>query len=308
MTYKKFITSILIIFVLISKSSFAKENKILIKVNNEIITTIDVLTEIKYLSILNKEFEKIEKNKQILIAKNSLIRDKIKTIELLKYKQNLEINQFDFEKIIKNYFYNEELKDFEDYELFFKNYNLDVNYIRKKIAVDTFWKGFIYQKFQKNVKINELEINNNLLKKEKQNEYMLSEIVFTLDGKEKLNQKLKNIEEMIKGKNFAETALNFSISESAKNGGKLGWIKENILNNKLINELKKIDTGEYTKPIVIPGGFLILKKENVREIKNKIDKDKEIKIIIEKQTNDQLERFSIIYLNKLKKNIQINEL
>ena len=308
MTYKKFITSILIIFVLISKSSFAKENKILIKVNNEIITTIDVLTEIKYLSILNKEFEKIEKNKQILIAKNSLIRDKIKTIELLKYKQNLEINQFDFEKIIKNYFYNEELKDFEDYELFFKNYNLDVNYIRKKIAVDTFWKGFIYQKFQKSVKINELEINNNLLKKEKQNEYMLSEIVFTLDGKEKLNQKLKNIEEMIKGKNFAETALNFSISESAKNGGKLGWIKENILNNKLINELKKIDTGEYTKPIVIPGGFLILKKENVREIKNKIDKDKEIKIIIEKQTNDQLERFSIIYLNKLKKNIQINEL
>ncbi len=308
MTYKKFITSILIIFVLISKSSFAKENKILIKVNNEIITTIDVLTEIKYLSILNKEFEKIEKNKQILIAKNSLIRDKIKTIELLKYKQNLEINQFDFEKIIKNYFYNEELKDFEDYELFFKNYNLDVDYIRKKIAVDTFWKGFIYQKFQKNVKINELEINNNLLKKEKQNEYMLSEIVFTLDGKEKLNQKLKNIEEMIKGKNFAETALNFSISESAKNGGKLGWIKENILNNKLINELKKIDTGEYTKPIVIPGGFLILKKENVREIKNKIDKDKEIKIIIEKQTNDQLERFSIIYLNKLKKNIQINEL
>ena len=308
MTYKKFITSILIIFVLISKSSFAKENKILIKVNNEIITTIDVLTEIKYLSILNKEFEKIEKNKQILIAKNSLIRDKIKTIELLKYKQNLEINQFDFEKIIKNYFYNEELKDFEDYELFFKNYNLDVDYIRKKIAVDTFWKGFIYQKFQKSVKINELEINNNLLKKEKQNEYMLSEIVFTLDGKEKLNQKLKNIEEMIKGKSFAETALNFSISESAKNGGKLGWIKENILNNKLINELKKIDTGEYTKPIVIPGGFLILKKENVREIKNKIDKDKEIKIIIEKQTNDQLERFSIIYLNKLKKNIQINEL
>ncbi len=308
MLLKKFITSVLIIIIFFTKSSFSKENRILIKVNNEIITTVDVLTEIKYLSILNKEFDKIEKKKQILIAKNSLIKDKIKTIELLKYRQNLDINKFDFEKIIKNYFYNVEIENFEDYESFFKNYNLEFDYVRQKIAVDTFWKGFIYQKFHKNVKINEMEIKNNLLKKEKQNEYLLSEIVFTLDNDDNFNEKLKKIKEMIKEKNFAETAFNFSVSESSKNGGKLGWIKENILNKKLINELRNINTGEYTNPIVIPGGFLILKKENIREIENKIDKDKEIKIIIEKQTNDQLGRFSIIYLNKLKKNIQINAL
>ena len=306
MTFKRFIIFTLIIFLIITKSSYGKENKILIKVNNEIITTIDVLTEIKYLTIQNKEFEKIAKKQQIQIAKNSLIKDKIKEIELLKFRKNLELNQIDFEKIVKNYFYNIGLNNFKDYELLFKTNNLDIGYVKNKISIDTFWKGFIYQKFHKNVKINEFEIKNNILQKEKQNEYKLSEIVFSLDEKETFNEKLKIINQMIKEKNFAETVFNFSVSDSAKNGGNLGWIKESILNKTIINELKKINLGEHTKPIVIPGGFLILKKENIREIKNTIDEDKEIKTIIEKQTNDQLERFSVIYLNKLKKNIQIN--
>ncbi len=79
------------------------------------------------------------------------------------------------------------------------------------------------------------------------------------------------------------------------------------LNVKTI-ELRNINKGQYTKTILIPGGFLILKKEDAREINNKIDKDKEIEIIIEEKTNNQLEKFSNIFLNKLKKNIQINEI
>lgn len=306
MKINKFITIIIILLIFLAKASQAKENRILVKVNNEIITTIDVLTEIKFLSIINKEFNKIEKNQQIQIAKNSLIKDKIKKIELLKYKENLQLQEVDFERIVKNYFFNLKLENFEDYRLYFKNNNLNIEYVREKISIDTFWKALIYQKFHKNVKINELEVKKNVSKKEKQNEYMLSEILFTLDKKEKLSSKFENISKMIKEKNFAKTALNFSISDTAKDGGKLGWVKENILNNRIKNELGGIEVGEYTKPIVIPGGFLILKKENVREIKNIINKDKEIKIIIEKQTNDQLDRFSGIYLNKLRKDIQIN--
>ena len=300
----------LILLILISITNFhntlAKENKILVKVNNEIITTIDISNEIKFLSYANKEFRNIEKNQQIQIAKNSLIKDKIKSIEILKFRKNLILEDKNFEKIIKNYFGNQNIETSKDLEILF-NDDLDIEFIREKISIDTFWKGLIYEKFHKNVKINELEIKKNILEKEKQKEYLLSEIVFTLNKDEKLNQKLKQITNIIKKRNFTEAVYKFSISDTSSNGGELGWIKENVLNEKIKNELKNINKDEITNPISIPGGFLILYKKNSRDITNNLDIKNEIKSIINRKTNDQLNRLSNIYLKKLRKNIQINE-
>lgn len=287
---------------------YGKENKILIKVNNEIITTVDILNEIKFLSIINLEFQQISKEQQIKIAKNSLIKEKIKLIELLKFKKNLKINDNAFEKIVENYFQSQEIKNMEDFEIFIKKKNLNIKFVEEKITIDTFWKSLIYEKFHKNVKINEIEIKKSILEKDKQNEYMLSELVFSLDSNETLVQKLKKIKDTIKQKSFAEAALNYSISDSSSNGGRLGWIKESVLNKKIKNELSVTDIGKITKPIVIPGGFLMLKKENVREIKKSLNINNEIKNIINKKTNDQLNRLSNIFINKLRKNIQINEI
>ena len=146
------------------------------------------------------------------------------------------------------------------------------------------------------MKIDINEIKKSILKKKIQKEYLLSEIVLNIEDKEKFDTKIQIIKKTIKDKNFAEAALNFSVSDSSKNGGKLGWIKENVLNNKIINEIKKTKIGDYTNSIVIPGGFIILNVENVREIENNIDPDKEIKIITEEKTNEQLKIFSNIYL------------
>lgn len=308
MKFNTFIIIILICLFCFSKDTLSNENKILVKVNDEIITTIDILNEIRFLSTVNKKFEEIEKNQKILIAKNSLIKDKIKMIELLKFKENLVLNENDYKNIVNNYFNNTEEESVENYKLFLKKNNLDEAHLREKLSVDTYWKGYIYQKFYKNVKINKAEIMNAILKKEKQYEYMLSEIVFTLENNENLSEKQNEINKVIKEKSFAEAALKYSISDSARNGGKLGWIPENILSNTIKDEIKKINKDEFTKPIVIPGGLLILKKENTREIKNNLNKDEELKIAIEKKTNDQLDKFSNIYLNKLRKNIQINEI
>ena len=300
-----------IIFILLLLSFFnsvlAKENRIIVKVNNNIITSVDILNEIKVLSFLNNEFRNIKIDQQIQIAKNSLIKDEIKSIEILKFKKNLNLDDENFEKMIKNFFKNQSVESLADFEILSKNNNLDIEFIRKKISIDTFWKGYIYEKFHGNVKIDESEIKKNILGKEKQNEYMLSEIVFTLSKEEKLSKKLEKITNMIKNRNFAEAALNFSISDSSGNGGELGWIKENVLNKKIKNELKNINNGEFTNPITIPGGFLILYKKNSREIKNNLDFNNEIRNIIDRKTNDQLNRFSNIYLKKLRKNIQINE-
>ena len=302
----------LIIIFLLSISFFnnalAKENKILVKVNNEIITSVDILNEIKFLSYVNKEFINIEKNQQIQIAKNSLIKDKIKYLEILKFKTNLNLENENFEKIMKNYFRNQNIQNLEDLEILINNINLDMEFVREKISIDSFWKALIYEKFNRNVKIDETEIKKNILEKKKQKEYLLSEIVFTLNKEEKLGQKFEKITNIIKKRNFTEAALNFSISDTSGNGGDLGWIKENVLNKKIKNELKNINTGEFTSPITIPGGFLILYKKDSREIKNSLNVNDELKSIINRKTNDQLNRFSNIYLKKLRKNIQINEL
>ena len=307
MNIKKIIIIVLIFFTFFLNKSFCKENKILIRVNNEIITTIDILNEVRFLSIMNAEFREFEQDKKIEIAKNSLIKDKIKLIEILKYRKNLDVESPLFENIVKNYFPDLKIKNLNEFENYFNKQNLDLKFLKQKISIETFWNRLIFEKFSKNVKINKNEIETEVLSKEKQKEYLLSEIVFNVSNNEKLDDKINLISKTIVEKSFAKAALNFSISDTTNKGGKLGWIKENILSDDIKIQISKTKIGNFTKPIVIPGGFIILKVENVRVIKRKINEEKEIQNIINKKTNDQLRLFSNIYLNKLKKNIEINE-
>ena len=299
----------MIISILFLNNSFSKENKILFKVDNEIITTIDIYNEIKYLEILNdKQFQNLKQNKVIEIAKNSLIREKIKEIELLKRIGTLEIDQNILNEIILNSFKKNNIETIKDFEEFFKDLNIKPNIIRKKISIEILWKQLIYQIFNKNVKIDSEAIKNEIKTNTKTKELLLSEIVFTIDENEKLNDKFELIKKRILNHSFSDAALIFSISESAKNGGNLGWIKETSINKKIKNEIKNLALGQHSKPLVIPGGFLIIQIEQERYVDINKNINKEFDLIVKKKTNDQLKQYSIIYLNKVKKNIQINEL
>ena len=305
---KKTTISLIIIFLFLMTEVNSNENKILFKLNNDIITTVDILNEIKFLSALNKEFDNLDKNKKIEIAKNSQIRQKIKYIEILKFRKNLNLDNDILENIIKNYFINLKIKDLKEFEAFFEKQNLNTKFVKEKIVTDTLWKSMIYEKFSKNVTINKNEIKTNIAKMGKQKEYLISEIVFDINEKKELNKKINLIKKTINEKTFSEAAFTYSISDTSKNGGKLGWVKESMLSKIIKNELKSVSVGEFTNTIVIPGGFLILYVEDIKEVKNEINKEEEIKNIIEKKTNNQLNLYSNIYLNKIKKTIQINEL
>ena len=287
--------------------SYGKENRILFKINNEIITSVDILQEVKYLSIINKDFNKTEKNQAIEIAKNSLIREKVKRIELLKYHKLISIEEKFMETIIINYFSRLNITSLDQFELYFNQKNIDPTLIKEKIAIEILWNRLIYRKFFESVKIDENQIKVNLSKKENQKEFQLSEIVFAVDKNEKLEDKLNKIKKTIKEKNFSQAALIHSISDSSKEGGKLDWIKETVLNEKIKKELNSIEKGMFTNPILVPGGFLLLYIEDTKISKVPINKDNEIKKIINQQTNEQLNRYSNIYFKKIKKNILINE-
>ena len=296
-----------LIIILNSINGIAVENKILFKVNNEIITSLDIAKEIKYLNIINKDYQKLEKNKAIEIAKNSIIREKIKKIELSKIFKDTKVNDELINNFILNYYKRLGINSIMEFDNFFLNKGIEPNVVKNKITIEILWNQMIYNKFRKNVKIDKNLIAQELLKNNKQKEYLLSEILFNINNDENLNEKLNTIKKDINEKTFSQAALSYSISETSNKGGKLGWVKESVLNIKIKKILNNTEVGDFTNPIVVPGGFLILKIEDKRKVDKEINLDDAIKQIVDLKINKQLNQSSNIYLNKIKKNILINE-
>ena len=307
MNYRNFFFGIIFSFLIFGIVN-AVENKILFKVNNEIITSFDIYNELKYLEVINEKFKNIEKKQAFEIAKRSLIREKIKEIELQKVLKELKIEDQILDNILINYFKKIQIKSTSDFKIYFTSINIDPNLIKKKITTEILWNEFIFDKYNQSVKINRQAIINDIKRKDKQKEFLLSEILFDVNENEKIDEKFKLIKNKIKKTSFSETALTYSSSATADKGGELGWIKETSLNKKIYNLIQNIDIGNYSEPIVIPGGFLILKIEDVREVDSYVNLNKEVEKIIKEKTNEQLNQFSNIFLNKVRKNININEL
>jgi peptidyl-prolyl cis-trans isomerase SurA len=304
----KYVKILTIISLIITFNSNSSENKILIKVNNEIITSLDILNELEYLQIINEEFRNIKKEEAFKISKNSLIKEKIKKIEIKRILKEIKINEKVLNNLLLNYFKEFEISSISDLEKFFLNKNINPNFVKEKIKWEILWNQLIYQKYKQNVKIDKQLIINDLKKNDKQSEFLISEILFNVDENENLNEKFNEIKKSIKEISFSQSALTYSISDTANKGGKVGWISESILSKQVYNELINLNVGEHTKPILVPGGFLILKLLDLRKISKNFDIDKEVKKIINEKTNQQLNRFSNIYFNKVKKDITINEL
>ena len=294
-----------ILFLLYSNFSFAKNNKILFKINDEIITSIDLMQEIRYLENINKDLKNIEKEKIYEIAKNTLIRNKVKEIEITN-----TIGEYNIDKkiIIKLLLKQFKINTEQELDKFLVDNLINKEFIIKKTKNEILWNELIVSKFSKKVKIDIDKIKNDLKNKSIEKEYLLSEIVFNAENNEELSKKIESINSIIKNKGFSEAALIYSISSSSERGGEIGWIRESSLSKLIIDELKITNKKETTKPIVIPGGIMLLKINDFRLVDLEIDLEKMAIKIAKKKTQEQLQRYSIIYFNKVKKNFNINEL
>ena len=306
--YIKLIIIIIICSQLIAINVNTAENKILLKINNQIITSLDILTELDYLTTINKELKKIEKEKAFEISKNSIIREKIKEIEIKRVIKEIKIEDKILNNLIIGYFKEFEINTITEFENFFLSKDIDPNVIKKKISIEILWNQLIYTKYNQNVKIDKQLIKSNLSNNKKQTEFLISEILFNIDENEDLNKKFLLIDSSIKEINFAQTALAYSISDTANKGGNLGWISESILSEQIYKKIKKLKIREHTGPILVPGGFLILKLLDFKEVNKELDIENEVEKIVKEKTNQQLNKFSNIYFNKVKKDIVINEL
>ena len=305
--YNIFFIAIIISIFFNTKLSVALENRILIKLNNEIITTVDIAQEINYLKSFNKKILELDNEKIISIAKNSIVKEKIKKIEILKYTQNLTIDEKYLSSMIEGAYSKIGLNNIDQFKNYLDDNGVNIKMVEEKLIIDAYWTQIIYNKYKDKIKIDKKKIISEISSR-KNKFYNISEIMFNVEKSENLNKKYKLIKQSISENGFDNTALIYSISESSKNGGDVGWINESAISTKIKVELYSVKKGEYTKPITIPGGFLILKVNDVKEENVKIDINKEVEKVIDIKTNEQLNQFSNLYMNKIKKNIYIHEL
>ena len=302
---------LIFIFIILSKTQANSiENKIILKIDNEIITSLDVKKEARYLIALNPNTKNLSKDQIYLISKNSLVREKIKKKEILKNFDIINIEQDILEELIKNMFDKLNINSRNEFINYLNKNKLTIDHVEEKIKMEVMWNRLVYLKFKSKIKINPEAIKKEILKNQKSGskKYFLQEILFDIKKNENIQKKNNLIQDSNNKQGFEKTALLYSISSTSQNNGNIGWISANSLNKNIYDKIKDLKAGEISKPITIPGGFLILKILEMKIVQEEIDVEKELSKVIKNKTNSQLNQYSLIFYNKIKKDIQIDEL
>ena len=295
---------LLIIF--ISLFSYTKANiiEIKVKIQNEIITNVDIENEKKYLIFLNPKLEKLDNLRLINIAKDSLITEIIKKNELKKFFNFEKENNF-IDVIEENLLRQKKIENKSEFIKILKNKNLNYKTIREKLKIEALWNQLIYNKNINNVKIDQKKLKQKIINdaenNQKKYEYNLSEIVIVENINENFNNTIRKITKNINEIGFENTANLFSLSNTAKNGGLIGWVNELQLSKKILSKINDLKIGQISNPIKIQSGYLILKVNNKKEFRQKINIEDQLKDLIDKETNRQLNSFSIVFYKRLKK-------
>jgi len=306
----KIIQYLIIILFSYNFSAFSNtEIFIAVTINNEIITNQDIAKEEEYLKKLNPDLSKLEKNKMNNIAKNSLINQIVKKNEVEKFfdlkKENSLVEEV-FKDLLKKLNFDNQF-DFK--KSLIKENEYSIEEIKKNLKIELYWNELIFFKYKDMIKINKDDLKKKIETKKKnfETKFFLSEIFFNKKKDVNLNDQIKLIKESIKDIGFNSTANIFSISESAKFGGKIGWVKENNLSKQISKELSKLKIGQHTEVIQVGNNYLMLKIDDKKNNKILINKKKQLQEMINYETNRQLTQYSNIYFNKAKINYIIDE-
>ena len=284
--------------------------EIKVKIDDEIITNLDIENEENYLTFLNPKLKNLDKEKVFNIAKNSLITEIIKKKELAKFvdlnKENNLVNIIERNLLLKK-----NIKSKNEYKKILNMRNLDYEEIKKKLLIEALWNQLIYQRNSKNIVINKEELRKKIEGQievvKKKYEYNLSEIVFEEKIDNNFEDIVKEIKDNINNIGFENTAIIFSISSTAKNAGRIGWINELQVSQQILKKIENLNIGQISEPIKVNNSFMIIKVNKKKEFKNKIDLEKELEKLIKLETNRQLNNFSIIFYKRLRKNLEIYE-
>ena len=309
---KKFnILFIIIIFILNFENTYSESVSIVYTVDNEPITSVQIKNEITYLKLINKNLEKMEDKSLVVYASKSILREKIKEVEISKYFK-FGLNDELIFRNMQNLYKSIGLNTQNEFDNLLKNLNLSKNFVKKKIEIELLWNRLIYEKFKDKLSINEDQIKKDLesrLMNEAKDivEYKLSEILFTLSSKDKAKEEIEKIKKSINDVGFENAAIIYSLSNTASKGGSIGWIKETQLSKKILENIENLNFDEISEIIDVSSGKLILILRDKRSVKEEISFEKEFEKSLLAERNKQLNQFSSIYFKKVELNTKINE-
>ena len=301
---------ILIIVISLINNLHSFENKIIFRINNEIITSLDVENEMNYLLALNPNLNNLSKDDVIKISKKSILKEKIKKIEIEKIIADKNLPEKYLEQLLQNIYSKIGITNIEDFKKYLKTKDVLYNNVVKKITIEALWNEIIIIKYSAKLKINEDKLKKEIEKNKNKTlkSFLMSEIFFEINKDENLDKKYNEIKKTINEKGFGNAALKYSNSQTSNIGGKLNWINENSLNDKIKKLLNSLEINDYTRPIKVSGGFLVLKLNDLKIVQKKIDPEQELKKRIRSLKNEQLNQYSKMHFNKVKKDIRINEI
>jgi peptidyl-prolyl cis-trans isomerase SurA len=289
----------------------ALETQIISRIEKIIITNIDIKNEYRYLIATNKNIEDLKKEQILQIAKDSLVNDSVKEIEILKNFSDLDISQEYLDRTIKMTFNRLGFDNLQDFKNYLEEYKTNYEYIKKKIQIEALWNQIIFQKFSEEIMINQDQIKKNIESEIKKNEYfksyLISELIFKAQNNNEIEKKYKEIKKSININGFEKTVLLFSVGDSKKKNGTIGWLKETEMSDVIKSEITTINVNQFTKPITIPGAFLILYINEIKDEKLNINLEQELQKAINREKNKKLSQYSQIFFNKVKKNTFIYE-
>ncbi|WP_440931251.1 peptidylprolyl isomerase [Candidatus Pelagibacter sp.] len=303
---KKFIFSIFIIVNLFS-SNVLSEIEIRYKVGNIIITNFDIEKEIKYLTSLNNSILNLNDKQVLDIATDSIIREKIKFLELKKYFEFEGENEY-LKKIFNDYMQRFNFNNDIELEKYFQKFDISKNEILAKIEIETLWNQLIFQKYNSQVKIDEIILKEKLIKRKKNlkiKEINVSEIVFQPTAGKKIDEKINEIKKSIQKVGFENTANIYSIADSKSFGGNIGWVNQDNLSDQIVSKIKNLKENDVSEFINIGGNYIVLKINQIRENTENINEKEELKKIEIFERDKQLNKFSMIYFNKIKINTNV---
>ena len=304
----KILNYLFIIFFLFQFSNvFSKiSNSIVITVGNLPITYLDLVKEMRLIAIVsNNKIENSNKEQIKNIAAKSLIKRKIKEIEIEKYSIK-NYNKNDLKKLISQTSIN--LGTNEDGLKKIMNLNnLDFKYLEHKYEVDLKWNSLIFELYKNKVVLNMGEVeeilNNTIKNTVSRKDFLLSEIEINLPNNE-MQLVIKKIMGNIEMEGFENTAKKYSISQTAERGGSLGWMNEKKLSGKILENIKNLKTNEVGKPIILENSIVFLKKMGEKVYEKDVKKLKDNIIKIEKEK--KLKMFSNSHYSNLERVTQIN--
>ena len=302
----------IILLILFNQNTFSFENTIIYKVDNEIITSYDIKKEVKYLISLNTNLKSLEKNEILRLAHQSIIKEKIKLIELKKY-YSLEDESNDklTSQVTSDLYKSLGFKSEKDFISYLSIQNIQIDWVKNKLKIESLWNNLIYRKHKNQIVVDEDKIKKQVLKEiksiKKQKKIFLSEILIKLTTESDQLKLIEEVERKIQEIGFDNAANTYSISNTANKGGKIGWVNESSLSSIIVKEIKNLKKGENTTPIKLASGFLILKVNDIEMSEVKLDQNKIVDSRINNELNKQLDQFSTLYYNKVKSKIKINE-